>query len=78
MASNNHLCAEKILSQYIDKCQEKILYLVYTSAGRYLEIILKPKWNYREYAPIDEFLKNSALWLYSFNFMVIIELQGLF
>jgi hypothetical protein len=73
MASNNHLCANTFLSQYIDKCQEKILYLVCTPAWQYLQIILKSKWNYREYAPIDEFLKNIALWLYSFNYRVIIE-----
>lgn len=31
MASNNHWHAEMIVSQYIDKCQEKILYVVYTA-----------------------------------------------
>ena len=34
MASNNHLCADIFLSQYIDKCQEKMLYVVYPRAYR--------------------------------------------
>jgi hypothetical protein len=41
MASNNHLCAVIFLSQHIDKCQEKILYIVYTRAYQPLEIALK-------------------------------------
>jgi hypothetical protein len=32
MASNNHLGADIFLSQHIDKCQEKILYIVYLPA----------------------------------------------
>jgi hypothetical protein len=43
MASNNHLCADIFVSQHIDKCQEKILYVVYTRAYQRRQIALKSK-----------------------------------
>jgi hypothetical protein len=61
MASNNHRCVDIFISQNIDVCQEKLLYLVYTRSYRQNPKRSKQSKSVKIGEPVDDIPRNDAI-----------------